>query len=360
MPQQADSESRTEEPTEKKILDEFERGNAPVSTEASHLAACAAMLMLLAFLFRDVLRSLAAVLEQLSADPSGWRLRSPSDATALFTMLSWEIGRPLIPVVAALLAAGLAAAFLQHAPRMVPAKIKPDFARISLVNGFRRIFGAQGRTEFLKSAGKLLSISTIIWAVLRSQQNELAGAMALDPDAIPGVVLTLATRLLMAVCAFTAILLAADLLRVRILWRRNIRMTKREVKDELKEMEGDPVRKARLRSLALDRRRKNMIAAVQRATLVVANPTHYAVALRYVREEGGAPMVLSKGKDFIALKIRELAERNSIPIIEDKPLARSMYESVEVDRPIPPEFYKAVAEIIHILHAKSARKVHAK
>jgi flagellar biosynthesis protein FlhB len=106
------------------------------------------------------------------------------------------------------------------------------------------------------------------------------------------------------------------------------------------------LRKARLRSLALDRRRKSMIAAVPRATLVIANPTHYAVALRYVREEGGAPIVLSKGQDFIALKIREIAEQHAIPIVEDKSLARSMYNGVEVDRPIPPEFYKAVAEII--------------
>jgi flagellar biosynthetic protein FlhB len=130
-------------------------------------------------------------------------------------------------------------------------------------------------------------------------------------------------------------------------------MSKQEIKNEMKEAEGDPLKKARLRSLALDRRRKSMIAAVPRATLIIANPTHYAIALRYVREEGGAPLVLSKGKDLIALKIREIAEKNLIPIIEDKLLARTMYDSVEVDRPIPPEFYKAVAELIHVLYAKN-------
>jgi flagellar biosynthesis protein FlhB len=184
--------------------------------------------------------------------------------------------------------------------------------------------------------------------------------MLLDPNAVPEVVLTIATRLLMAVCAVTVVLLAADLFWVRALWRKDARMTKQEVKDELKEAEGDPLRKARLRSLALDRRRKSMIAAVPRATVVIANPTHYAVALRYVREEGGAPLVVSKGKDFIALKIREIAEQHSIPIVEDKPLARSMHDGVEVDRPIPPEFYKAVAEIIHMLYAKTARKAYTK
>jgi flagellar biosynthetic protein FlhB len=111
-----------------------------------------------------------------------------------------------------------------------------------------------------------------------------------------------------------------------------------------------------MRSLALDRRRRNMIEAVSRATRVVANPTHYAIALRYVREEGGAPVVLAKGKDHIALRIRAMAEENDIPVIEDKALARSMYESVEVDRMIPSEFYRAVAELIHLLQRHERRK----
>jgi flagellar biosynthetic protein FlhB len=164
--------------------------------------------------------------------------------------------------------------------------------------------------------------------------------MSLDPDAVPELILTIAMRLLMAVCVVTILLLAVDLLWVRMHWRKDIRMSKQEINDEMKEVEGDLLKKARLRSLALDRRRKSMIAAVPRATLVIANPTHYAIALRYVREEGGAPLVVSKGKDLIALKIREIAEQHLIPIIEDKLLARSMYDSVEVDRPIPPEFYK--------------------
>ena len=134
-------------------------------------------------------------------------------------------------------------------------------------------------------------------------------------------------------------------------------MSRQELKDEQKQAEGDPLVKARLRSLALDRSRKRMMSAVPRATLVIANPTHYAIALRYVREEGGAPLVVAKGKDLIALKIREIAKGNHIPVVEDKALARSMYDSVEVDKMIPPELYRAVAEVIHFLYAKKARQV---
>jgi flagellar biosynthetic protein FlhB len=139
-----------------------------------------------------------------------------------------------------------------------------------------------------------------------------------------------------------------------------MRMSRHEIKDELKQMEGDPVVKARLRSLALDRSRKRMIDAVPRATLVIANPTHYAIALRYVREEGGAPMVLAKGQDLIALKIRQIAEANDIPIVEDKALARSMYDNVEVDKMIPVEFYRAVAEVIHLLNTRRAGRAAAR
>jgi len=132
-------------------------------------------------------------------------------------------------------------------------------------------------------------------------------------------------------------------------------MTRQEVKDELKQVDGDPIVKARLRSLARDRQRKRMIAAVPRATLVIANPTHYAVALRYVREEGGAPLVVAKGQDLIALRIREVATEHGIPVIENKTLAQSLYRSVEVDKMIPAEFYKAVAEIVFFLLARQAQ-----
>jgi flagellar biosynthetic protein FlhB len=360
MAQQADRESRTEEPTEKKIVDEAEKGNIPVSREASFFAFTLAMLAITAFMAKDLLRSVGYTLQQLSSDPSGVLIQNSADAVTFFNTLVWEIGTPFIPILAILLMAGLASSFLQHPPRIVFDRIKPDWTRISLINGWHRIFSARGQAEFFKGVCKLLSIGIVIWTVLRWQQNAFTDTMSLDPDAIPELLLMIAMRLLTVVGVVTILLLAVDLVWVRMLWRRDIRMSKQEIKDEMKELEGDPLKKARLRSLALDRRRKSMIAAVPRATLVIANPTHYAIALRYVREEGGAPLVLSKGKDLIALKIREIAEQHLIPIVEDKLLARSMYDSVEVDRPIPPEFYKAVAELIHILYAKSSRKGVAK
>jgi flagellar biosynthetic protein FlhB len=159
----------------------------------------------------------------------------------------------------------------------------------------------------------------------------------------------ISVRFLSAVVATTAVLVGADLAWQRFSWRKDLMMTRQEIKDEHKQMEGDPLVKMRLRSLQRDRSRRRMMASVPRATLIVANPTHYSVALRYVREEGGAPVVLAKGKDLSALKIRFIGEQHGIPIYEDRSLARSLYASVEVDKMIPPEFYKAVAGIILFL-----------
>jgi len=179
--------------------------------------------------------------------------------------------------------------------------------------------------------------------------------MIMEPSGLPALILALGTKLLSTVAVAAIVLVAADIVWARLFWHRELKMTRQEVKDELKQIDGDPIVKARLRSLARDRLRKRMIAAVPKATLVIANPTHYAVALRYVREEGGAPVVVAKGLDLIALRIREVAAEHGIPVIENKSLAQSLYKSTEVDKMIPPEFYKAVAEIVFFLLARQAQ-----
>jgi flagellar biosynthesis protein FlhB len=290
MAQQADRESRTEEPTEKKLLDELEKGNVPISREASVFAATLALLAIAAFLARDLMRSVGLTLERLSGDPSGLVLRNSTDAVSLLNTLVWEIGTPFIPMLVILLMAGLASSFLQHAPRIVfdriPARLESYIIDQRLAPYIRH--ARSGR--FFKGVCKLFSIGIVMWTVLRWQRSAFINTMSLDPDAIPDLILMIAMRLLMAVGVVTILLLAVDLIWVRMHWRRDMRMSKQEIKEEMKELEGDPLKKARLRSLALDRRRKSMIAAVPRATLVIANPTHYAIALRYVRERGWCPL----------------------------------------------------------------------
>jgi flagellar biosynthetic protein FlhB len=151
----------------------------------------------------------------------------------------------------------------------------------------------------------------------------------------------------------TAVIAVVDIFSTRHFWYEDLRMSKQEIKDENKQADGDPMVKARQRSIARDRARKRMMSEVPRATLVIANPTHFAVALRYDADGEGAPIVVAKGQDLIALRIREIAEESGVPVFEDPPLARSMFAQVSLDNLIPPEFYQAVAELIHRVYEKS-------
>ena len=355
MAETPDKESKTEEPTEKKFRDAFDKGNVPYSREAGTLASLLGILIVSGFFLVGAVVDLNYSLRRLIDNPGGWSLESNVDATRLFEIIGIDAARLLLPAVIVLAAAGILSSVLQNAPRLVLERIRPDLSRVSIAKGWTRIFGARGQVEFLKAAFKLGAVSVLGFMVLRSAHNDVVNAIFMEPTVLPGLILSMATRLVSTVAVATIVLVAADVVWSRVSWQRDLRMTRQEVKDELKQADGDPLVKARLRSLARDRLRKRMIAAVPRATVVIANPTHFAVALRYVREEGGAPLVIAKGQDLIALKIREIAIAHNIPVVEDKALARSLYKAVEVDKMIPAEFYKAVAQIVFFVLGRQAQ-----
>jgi flagellar biosynthetic protein FlhB len=360
MAEQVDKESQTEEATEKRIRTALEEGNVPITREASIFASLAGILIISAFILKDRAAQVVATLARLIDDPGGLPLANGADAVAVVVAVLRETGLFMTPIFVILIVTGLTASAAQNVPRVVLSRIMPDFSRVSPRSGWSRIFGRQGQIEFLKGLFKFAAVGLVVFTILRSEKDTFQNAMITEPEALPSLIMGIGIRLLAAICIAAFLLVAGDLVWARLRWRMQLRMSRREIKDEMKQLEGDPLSKARRRSFALDRSRKRMIAAVPKATLVIVNPTHYAIALRYVREEGGAPLVLAKGQDLIALKIREIAEENLIPIVEDKALARSMYDNVEVDRMIPPEFYRAVAEVIHFLYAKAPRATAAK
>ncbi len=353
MADSEDKESKTEAPSEKKIRDALEKGNIPFSREAPMFASIVAILIVLAFTARASTRSLTEKLSLFINRPQDFHLDSGLDAAALIQAVGLEVGQFLLPALVILSSCSLAASILQNVPSLVTERIRPQWNRISPKSGWSRIYGRQGLVEFAKSLFKFATISAVALLLLKSEQHKVFSAMFSDPTLIPELMLTMAMRLISAIAIATIVLVAADLIWARIKWRDDLKMTHQEVKEEYKQMEGDPMVKARMRSLAQDRSRKRMLAAVPKATFVIANPTHYAIALRYERSEASAPIVVAKGKDLIALKIREIAESNGVPVIEDKPLARSMYDHVEIDRMIPPDFYKAVAQILFYILTRS-------
>lgn len=355
MAEQDQTAEKTEEGSEKKTRDAVESGNIPFSREASVFLSLAAMLVMASLMLADNVRTLAEALGQLFASPTRDPFATPADALSLFRFAADACVAFLLPVLVILALSGLVAGFAQGMPRFSPDRIMPRWSKISPAAGLKRLLGRDGQIEFLKSLLKFAIVCGVVAIVARGEGDAVLRALYVEPANLGGLMLAIIGRLLAGCLVAFALLAAADLAWSRMRWRRGLRMTKQELKDEMKQAEGDPLFKAKRRSLALDRSRRRMMAAVPKATLVIANPTHYAIALRYVREEGGAPRVLAKGRDLIALKIREVAETHGIPVIEDKALARSMYDHVEVSQLIPAEFYKAVAELIHFLQARGAR-----
>jgi flagellar biosynthetic protein FlhB len=348
----ADADSKTEEPTEKRLRDAVERGDVPVSREISFFTSLVGYLLVDMFVVPTTTPDLVATLLHFIDDPSGWRLEQSSDVVALARIIGVGVARFLGPAILLMMAFGVGGTLFQNTPRVVPTRIMPDPARLSVGRGAARLFGPRGWTEFLKSALKLCAVGLAVTILLSRQRYALSSSMFVDIADLPARLLSLCGGAITAILLAVLVIAGADFTWTRVHWRRDLRMSRQELKEEVRLAEGDRMVKARLRSLRLDRSRKRMLQAVPRATMVVVNPTHYAVALRYVREEGGAPLVLAKGADLIALKIREIAIEHAIPIIEDMPLARSLYDAVAVDSVIPPEFYRAVAEIVHLLRQK--------
>ena len=353
MAEQPDKESKTEEATPHKIEESIKKGNTPVSREVAQFASLIAIATAVPIVVHTFNASLLMTLVAFIERPYDFRLQAGEDALSLGMSVASAAGAVVLPALAVLMAFGILVSMLQNPLRIVGHRIKPEMSRISFQKGLTRIFGAQGRVEFIKALLKLSVLSACAVAFLLNYTNDLVNAILLEPAALPAALARQLLQVLLIIGVSLAAIVAADIVWSRIKWRMDLRMSKQEIKDEHKQAEGDPLMRARRLSLARDRSRRRMLASVPKATVVIANPTHYAVALRYVRGDQAAPVVVAKGMDNIALKIRELAEQHDIPVIEDKALARSLYAAVALDRPIPPDFYKAIAEIILFLMSRS-------
>ena len=356
MAEAVDKDSKTEEATEKKVRDTIEQGKLPHSRETAILASFVAILVFTVFYARDAVVDLGMFLSMFLEKPEAWPMDTETDVIALYRTVMMEIGRAVASLLVLLVAAGIAASVFQNMPQFVGERIRPQFSRISLAKGWSRLFGVQGLVEFLKSLAKLGFAMAVLFFTLSQDHRQLLAGMITNPFEFAMVIRSITVDILVAIVFVMGVIAAADLVWSRFHWKQELRMSKQEVKDELKQSEGDPIVKSRLRSLARDRARRRMMTAVPRATLVIANPTHFSIALKYVREEDSAPLVLAKGQDLVALKIREIAREHGIPVFEDVALARSMYKQVSVDSVIPSQFYQAVAELVRIVYSNKAER----
>ena len=356
MSDAADREDKTEEPSDRKVEESLEKGEAPVSREAISAAGLVGVWLCATWSLPALLPDLTQRLAARFSAADLFRLKAGEDVGALLLGALADIALPTLLLCAAPAACGLIAALAQARPRFVSSRIAPQWSRISPAAGWGRLFGRKA----IKHAGLValrlaVAIGVLIW-IGRTGVGAMLDMLARAPELLPGATLAECGRALAALAVVAGLAGAVDFVLVHRNWRADLRMTRQEVKEEARQSEGDPHVRGRLKSLRMRRARNRMIAQVPRATVVVANPTHYAVALRYVRGETPAPVALAKGVDHMALKIRKIAEEAKIPVIEDRALARALHKAAVVDRMIPPEFYPAVAALIHTLGEAARRR----
>jgi flagellar biosynthetic protein FlhB len=251
----------------------------------------------------------------------------------------------IAPILGAALIAGGAAVLLQTKFLLNLGGLQPKISRVSPVAGLKRLFGFNGIVEIIKSLGKLTLLITAMWIAIRGDELQIMRLPWQDAGNLLSAVSRPVFHLFIAGLCTQGIVAVADLMWVRFRHGRDMRMSKQSIRDEFKETEGNPHVKARIRRIRMMRARKRMMVKVPTATVVITNPTHYAVALLYDRANNPAPRVVAKGADSVAARIREVAEANGVPIVANPPLARALYR-LDIDTEIPAEHYKAVAEII--------------
>ena len=240
----------------------------------------------------------------------------------------------------------LGAGILQNGISINPKALEIKFDKFNPINGFKRIFSAKQVVEFVKGIFKMAIVGSVAAVPLLPTFERIDSLATYDIAYLPGQLRELVLMLFTGVLAVMAVIAILDLIYQRWEHNRSLRMTKQEVKDEHKQSEGDPMAKQRLRKVRMERAQRRMMQAVPDADVVITNPTHFAIAMKYDPETMSAPLLVAKGQDLVAFKIREIAEENDITIVENKPLAQALYFGVDIDDEVPEEHYKAVAEII--------------
>lgn len=343
MAEGSDQEDRTEAATPRRLQRAREQGDVPLSREVPALACLAGIALVLTMLAPAAARDMARQLSVFLAQSGRWDMSDGGRAAVLSA--AFGALRMAGPFVLASLTLGTAAVLLQTGGHLNSRALLPDLSRLNPVAGIRRLFSLDSLVETGKSLIKLAVMGIASWLALSGDLHGLAMASITDLRLLPGEMIRLILQVLFTLLAVQGAIAAADVLWVRLRHARRLRMSREDIRQESRESDGDPRIKQRVKQIRMQRARKRMLAAVPKATVVITNPTHYAVALAYDRASNAAPRVVAKGVDSMATRIREVAAVHRVPSVANPPLARALYR-VELETEVPAEHYQAVAEII--------------
>ncbi|GAA6199865.1 flagellar type III secretion system protein FlhB [Aquicoccus sp. SU-CL01552] len=348
--QDQDKSQQTQEPTEKKLREARKKGDVPSSRETGNMMVVLSLVLVTAFVLPwqgpRLAEALGALIEGAGTVQVG---NGRAGLTALGLVLrdmGTTLALVLSPLFLLILTGGVVGVLIQGETVVALDRIKPKLSKVSPAQGLKRLFSANTLVEFGKSLIKVLVVGGLaLWVTDRAVRG-IWEAPGFVPETLPGYMLDATRRLLIAATVFLVPVAILDILWNRFDWRRRQMMSVKEVRDEMKESEGDPQIKGRRAALRRARARQRMATAVPHASVILTNPTHYAVALKYDQSVDAAPVCVAKGADLMARRIREIAFEHDVPIVENKPLARTLFDQVEIDETVPVEHWQVVAEII--------------
>ncbi|MGH1375742.1 MAG: flagellar biosynthesis protein FlhB [Alphaproteobacteria bacterium] len=340
-----DDSEKTEDPTPKKLQEARKRGQIALSREVNNWGMlCAATLLLVAFAtpmmsqLKDMMRTYIENAHAMPSMPGGLGSLLGGGLMQAFKIL-------FVPFLF-LIAAAFFSPFLQVGPLFAPEVIKPDFSKVSIIKGIGRLFSLRSVVEFLKGIFKISIVGLVAFIIVYPYFDKFEHLIDLPISAMMEELRILVVKMMIGVLIVMFVIAGIDLVYQRYEYNKKMRMSRQEIKDEYKQSEGDPQVKGRLRQLRAERAQQRMMQSVPEADVIITNPTHFSIALKYNPDEMPAPIVVAKGVDDVAMRIRELAKENDIVLYENKPLARALFDVVEIGEMIPSEHFKAVAEII--------------
>jgi flagellar biosynthetic protein FlhB len=337
---------KTEDPTPKRLEDAREKGQVIRSLDlASAVVMLAAFLALLVF-GASLTQALGGTMSRLLALGHDVDAVTTGSIPAMIKGPGWDVGLALLPVLAVLMVASYIAHVGQFGFLFTSKPLNPDLSRINPVNGLQKLFGAQGAIRSAGGTAKLIFVAIVGFAIIMRELPAMASLSALTAAGAMLEIGKMLVRLVIWLLVALIVLGIIDYLLQRMQHMKQLRMTKQEVKEERKSMDGDPQIKARRMRIARQIAMQQMQRDVPRADVIVTNPTHFAVAIQYDQATMAAPKVVAKGADLLALRIRQIAAAHAIPIVERPPLARALYAGIEVGQEISPEHYQAVAEVL--------------
>ena len=339
-----ENDAKTEDPSQKKLEDAHKKGDVAKSQEVVTWFMLLGSAAIFAMMAPGTAASLAQSLKLIIMNADQFELGGAGFAAFFNNLALALLGTVLIPLVV-LSSCAILANLIQHRPLLSAEPLIPKFSKISPLAGAKRLFSTESLVNFGKGLLKIAIVGAVVVTVVWPERDRLDTMMTADPLMILGQFQEIGIKIFVAVLAIVTVIAFADYLYVRQKWWKKLMMTVQETKDEYKQMEGDPHIKGKLRQLRQERSRRRMMAAVPDATVVITNPTHFAVALKYDKAMK-APKCVAKGADAVAFRIRELAKDHDVPIVENPPLARALFATVDVDETIPDEHFKAVAEVI--------------